>query len=777
MFINYLKTAFRTMIRQKGHSFINITGLAIGLASCLLITLWILDELSYDKFHQDSQHIYHVLAHGTAKNNPFTPSPLAPALEEEVPEILYAARYEGFPEVLLSHKDKEFYEDDLRAVDPAFFKIFTFPFLKGNPGTALNDVNSIVISEAIAEKYFGSENPIGKVLTMNNQRELTVTGIIKNVPHNSTLQFDILVPYEIRKLMMKQLGWDMGWGTFCSQTFIKLRPACSPPDVNLKIAYFVQKHEKKEDAVLSILPFTQRNMFFTGKERNIYIFSVIAFFILLIACINFMNLSTARSANRAKEIGIRKVTGAYRRSIIMQFLSESLLLSIIALVLAFILVAQLIPVFNAIIGVKISPGILHNPVVLLVLLGLVLFTGIAAGSYPALFLSAFQPIRVLKGNLESGTKKGILRKTLVVIQFSLSIFLIIGTVFVYKQLNYIKNSDIGYDRHHIVNISLKGESQKFYQVLKTKLLADKKIVSITGTMEALPYFGWSSGTAQWEGKDPNKEVLTYNNIVDYDFPETLKIKMVEGRSFSREFTSDAGLSYLVNEEMAKLMGVKSAPGARLNYWRKPGIIIGVIKNFNFLPLDTKINPLVLVLDPEKVQNMVIRIQPENIPSSLQFIKETWEETVTNYPFEYTFLDDRFDRSYRGIERVGNLLNSFAVLAVFIACLGLFGLASFLAEQRTREIGIRKVLGAPVSGIVFMLSKEFTRCVLAANIFAWPAAYWALSKWLENFAYRTDIGILTFILSGLTALITALLTVSYKSIKAARTDPVHALKYE
>jgi ABC-type antimicrobial peptide transport system permease subunit len=765
------------MIRQKGHSFINIIGLAIGLASCLLITLWILDELSYDKFHKDSQQIYHILAHGTVKNNPVTPSPLAPALEDEVPEVVHATRYEGMLEVLLSHKEKEFYEDDLRAVDPCFFKIFTFPFLKGNPDTALKDVNSIVITESIAEKYFGSENPIGKVLTMNNQRELTVTGVIKNVPHNSTLRFDILVPHEIRRINMKQQGWEMNWGTFSSQTFIKLRPDCSPGDMNQKIANFIQKHEEKEHAVLSILPFTQRNLFFTGKERNIYIFSVIAFFILLIACINFMNLSTARSANRAREIGIRKVTGAYRRSIILQFLSESLLLSLIALIVAFILVAQLIPVFNAIIGVKISPGILHSPAVLLVLIGLVLFTGIAAGSYPALFLSAFQPIRVLKGNLESGAKRGILRKSLVVIQFSLSIFLIIGTVFVYKQLNYIKNRDIGYDRQHIVNVSLKGESQKFYQVLKNKLLGDKRIVSVTGTMDDLPYFGWSSGTGDWEGKDPNKEVLTYNNVVDYDFPETLKIEMVEGRSFSRKFTSDAGVSYLINEEMAKLMGVKSAVGARLTYWRKPGKIIGVMKNFNFLPLDTKINPFVLILDPEKIQNMVIRIQPENISSSLGFIKDTWEKTVTNYPFEYTFLDERFDRSYRGIERVGNLLNSFAVLAVFIACLGLFGLASFMAEQRTREIGIRKVLGAPVSGIVFMLSKEFTRCVLVANIFAWPVAYWALSKWLENFAYRTNIGFLTFILSGLIALIIALLTVSYKSIKAAKTDPVHALKYE
>lgn len=777
MFINYLKTAFRTMIRQKGHSFINITGLAIGLASCLLITLWILDELSYDKFHQDAQHIYHVLAHGTVKNNPSTPSPLAPALEEEVPEVVHATRYEGMLEVLLSHKDKEFYEDDLRAVDPSFLKIFTFPFLKGNPDTALQDVHSIVITEAIAKKYFGSENPIGKVLTMNNQRELTVTGVIKNVPHNSTLQFDILVPHEIRRINMKQQGWDMGWGTFCCQTFIKLRPDCSPPDINQKIAKFLQKHNKGEDAELSILPFTRRNMFFTGKERNIYIFSVIAFFILLIACINFMNLSTARSANRAKEIGIRKVTGAYRRSIILQFLSESLLLSLLALILAFILVAQLIPVFNAIIGVEISPGILHSPAVLLVLIGLVLFTGIAAGSYPALFLSAFQPIRVIKGNLKSGATRGMLRKSLVVIQFSLSIFLIIGTVFVYQQLNYIKNRDIGYDRQHLVNVSLKGESQTFYPVLKNKLLVDKKIVNVTGTMDDLPYIGWSSGTADWEGKDPNREVLTYNNLVDYDFPETLKIEMVAGRSFSRKFASDTGVSYLINQEMAKRMGVESAVGGRLTYWRKPGKIIGVMKNFNFLPLDRKISPLVLVLDPEKVQNMVIRIQPENISSSLDFIKDTWEKTVTNYPFEYSFLDERFDRSYRGIEQVGNLLNSFALLAVLIACLGLFGLASFLAEQRTREIGIRKVLGAPVSGIVFMLSKEFTRCVLVANIFAWPAAYWALSKWLENFAFRTNIGILTFILSGLIALIIALLTVSYKSFKAAKTDPVHALKYE
>jgi putative ABC transport system permease protein len=317
-------------------------------------------------------------------------------------------------------------------------------------------------------------------------------------------------------------------------------------------------------------------------------------------------------------------------------------------------------------------------------------------------------------------------------------------------------------------------------VLKNELQGDNRIVSVTGTMDDLPYFEWSSGTADWEGKDPTREILTYNNIVDYDFPRTLKIEMIEGRDFSREFASDADVGYLINEEMAKRMGHmggKSALGARLTYWRKPGKVIGVMKNFNFLPLDTKIDPLVLVLDPGKVHNLVIRIQPGNISSALRFIKETWEKTATGYPFEYTFLDEEFDQSYRGIEQVGNLLNSFAVLAVCIACLGLFGLASFMAEQRTREIGIRKVLGAPGLGIVFMLSKEFTRCVLAANIIAWPAAYWAVNKWLENFAYRIDISLLTFILSGFLAFIIALLTVGYKSIKAAKADPVQALKYE
>ncbi len=777
MLKNYFKTAFRTIIRQKGYSFINITGLAIGLASCLMITLWIVNELSYDRFHKDAQYIYHVLAHGRHKNNPSTPAPLALALVEELPEILYATRYEGLFEVLLSHKDKEFYEDNIRAVDPSFFKMFTFPFLRGNPYTALKEINSIVISEAIAEKYFGNEDPMGKVITMNRQRELTVTGVIKNVPRNSTLQFNILVPFEIRILNMRERGLELNWGTFSPNTFVKLRKHCSTEEMNRKISGFIQKHVEGEDVVLSILPFTQRNFFFTSKERNIYIFSVVAFLILVIACINFMNLSTARSANRAREIGIRKVTGAHRRQIIIQFFSESLILSLLALIVAVILVSHLLPVFNAVTGIEIPADMLRSGFILPVLIGLVLFTGIAAGSYPALFLSAFQPIQVLQGSLKSGAKSGILRKILVVIQFSLSIFLIIGTVVIYKQLGYIKNRDIGYDKEHIVNVSLKGDSQKFYHVLKNELLRDERVLGVTGTMDDLPYFSWSSGTADWEGKDPGEETLTFNNIVDYDFIETLKIEMVEGRSFSREFSSDAGPVYLVNEEMVKLMGLESAVGARLTYWGKPGKIIGVMKNFNFHPLTRQIRPLVLVLGPERVGVMSIRISPGNISSSLQFIAGTWEKIVKNYPFEYTFVDEQLDISYRGIERVGNLLNGFAILAVFTACLGLLGLVSFMAEQRTREIGIRKVFGAPVSGIVLLLSKEFTRCVLAANLIAWPAAYLAMSKWLENFAFRTDIDIWTFILSGSMALFIALVTVSYKSIKAARANPVEALRYE
>jgi len=774
MFKNYLKIAFRNMFRQKMYSFINITGLAIGIVCCILIALWVIDEMSFDKFHKDYRNIYQVLIHGTNPNNPSTPAPLAPALKEEIPEIIDAVRTEGLLGALVSYKSKTFYENNIVGGDPSFFQIFTFSFIKGDPDAALENLHSIVISEAIAERYFADENPIGKILSLGREQDFTVTGVIRNVPDNSTLQFDMAVPFEIRIQEIRESGWEMNWGYYSSRTFLKLRDNCKAEEINNKIGGFLQKHVEGEDAVLTVLPFTQRYLFFIGSIRNIYIFSAIGLFILLIACINFMNISTARSANRAKEIGLRKVAGAYRRNIIIQFLGESFLLSFVALILSLILFILLLPLFNTLTGKTLSYESINE--ILPLLLGIVFFTAFAAGSYPALFLSSFRPVKILKGNLKSGLKSSGFRKTLVVIQFSVSLLLIIGTGVIYKQLIYIKNRDIGYDKEHIIRITLRGESRESYTVMKTELLRDERITGISGTALGLPYFRMSSGTADWDGKDPNKEILICANFIDYDFIETMNIEMVEGRDFSRELPTDTE-SYLVNEEMAEIIGLESAVGARLTYWNNTGKIIGVMKNFNFRPLNNQIEPLVLILGQDRVSSMLIRIQSHNIASTLEFIQEKWKNIIPNYPFQYNFLDDVFDRSYRIIERTGNLLNSFAILAVFIACLGLFGLASFTAEQRSKEIGIRKVLGSSVSRIVLLLLKEFTGCILVAIIIAWPAAYFIMNQWLKNFAFRTKIGIGVFILSAVFGLLIALFSVSYQSIKAALSKPVDSLRYE
>lgn len=775
MIAHYLKTALRHILRHKIYSFINIVGLAIGIACCLLITLWIFDELSYDKFHKDADSIYHVLAHTDVKNIQVTPTLLAPTLKENFPEIVDVTRYDWlFQDILLSYENKAFNEKGLRLVDPSFFKIFTFPFLQGNPDTALNDPYSIVVSEAVAEKYFSNKDPMGKTLTMNNQHQFTVTGVIENVPRNSTLQFDMVIPIEHR-ISTTDKSWYTHWNNFFLFTFIKLRDNCKVDDINRKIADIAQIHGSRKDTVLTILPFIVRYFFFYSDVKYIYIFSAVAIFILVIACINFINLSTARSANRAKEISMRKIVGAYRKNIIFQFLSESLILSFTALIFALILVELLLPFFNTITEKELS---LNNSLILPLSIGLALFSGIAAGGYPALFLSAFHPVKILKGKMASGSKSSALRKVLVVVQFSLSILLIISAFVIYKQIDYMKHLSVGYDKELIVSISMGGGSEQYYHVFKNELLDDARILGVTGTASGMPYFDWHTSGWHWEGKDPNKELSVCYNMIDYDFVETLKLELLEGRDFSREVSSDVSAVFLVNEEMMKLMGVKSAVGATLTQVDITGKIIGVIKNFHFQPFNNQIEPLVLELIPEKILDILIRIKPGNITSTLTFIKETWKKVIPMYPFEYSFLDEDFDRlSFRDIERTNKLINSFTILAIIISCLGLFGLASFMAEQRTKEIGIRKVLGASVSSIVLLLSKEFIKWVLIATIISLPIGYFAMSIWLQDFAYRTNISFWIFLLSAAVALLIAMLTVSYQSIKAALANPIDSLRYE
>ena len=781
MINSYFKLALRNIKRHKGYSFINIAGLALGIACFILIMLYIQFELSYDKFHKNADNINQVLVHLEKDPNRqfFTmPLPLAPAIKDNFPEVIDSTRFESMGTVFLSCQNRKFYETSMLAADPSFFKMFSFPFSQGNPNSPLEDPFSIVISEAMAKKYFSNENPIGKVLRMNNQHELTVTGVIKNVPDNSTLQFDFIVPLEL-KISIEERRSDH-WGRFSTPTFIELRENVNIDALNIKIADMLNERLLKQGQlwdknIVSMLPFVGRYFFFYSDKTYVYIFSLVAFFILIIACINYMNLTTARSANRAKEVGVRKVAGAYRRNLIFQFLGESLLLSFTSVIFGILLVFLFLPVINSLVGKEL---VLNRPLILLVLVGLALFTGIAGGSYPALFLSAFQPDKVLKGHLNPNLRRKNFRRLLVVVQFSISIILIAGTGIVHRQISFLKNKTIGYDKEHIIRISMRGESSRYYKVFKDELLQDERILGVTGSAQGLPFFYYrEGGGVDWDGKDPNNKVGVCANVVDYYFTETLKIEIVEGRGFSREFPSDVEEACLVNEEMVKLMGLESVDGASIRYYSEEIKIIGVMKNFHFRPLVNLIEPLFLQLDPERVRSVLIRIPPENISSSLAFVEKTWKRIIPMFPFEFNFVEEIVDRTYRNIERTGKLISNFTILAVFIACLGLFGLASFMAEQRTKEIGIRKVIGASVSNIILLLMKEFIKYVLIANIIAWPIAYYFMNRWLENFPYRSRFGLDIFIFSVTLTFVLALLAVGYQSVKAAIANPVDSLRYE
>jgi putative ABC transport system permease protein len=787
MIKNYLKIALRNIRRHPGYSTINIAGLAIGLACCLFILIWVLDELSYDKFHENAPYLYRVEENqyysGRVYHVTVTPYPLAPALKQDFPEIIEATQYVGLGGQLLRYGEKAFFETGIKAVAPAFFRMFTFPFVKGDSKTALDDPFSIVISEEIAEKYFGDEDPIGKVFSINNRYDMKVMGVMKNVPNNSYLQFDMVIPYA---LLEKVGAVSDSMGSNSILTFVQLQKDASLQLVNDKIRGFIKKHVPDSVTELELALYSRIHLhqYFgygrdMGQIKYVYIFSLIAFFVLLIACINFMNLSTARSANRAREVGVRKVVGALKYHIIRQFYGESVIYAFIGLVFAVILVVLLMSPFNNLSGKELSLAILGNWQIILGFIGVTLFTGLVAGSYPAIFLSSFQPVRVIKGSLKSGAGSTLFRRILVVFQFALSIFLIIGTVVVYNQLQYMKNRDVGYDKENLVYIPMRGRTGRFYSALKNALVRDPRVLNVTGSDHRPSSIGSNSGGANWDGKDPGQVVLIGMSGVDYDYIETVGIELTEGRSFSKEYSTDQTEAFIVNEEVAKLMEKKSVVGERFSFVGRDGKIIGVMKNFHYYSLRNKIEPLAIYMRPadQGFNYTLIRIPSENISASLDFLKETWQKVVPNFPFEYRFLVDDFEYYYRSEERMGDLLKYFSIFAVFIACLGLFGLASFTAEQRTKEIGIRKVLGATVPQITLLLCKEFFILVLLANIISWPVAYFVMRNWLQDFAYQTSLGVFTFVLTMALALIIALLTVSFQAVKAAIANPVDALKYE
>jgi putative ABC transport system permease protein len=784
MIINYLKITFRNIRRHKGYSFINIAGLAIGITACVLLLLWVQDEWSYDKFHANAKELYRVLLDplgASTTHEAVSPPVLAKKMKENFPEVVNTARISTSGTLLFKHGDKTFYEGQGIFADDAFFEMFSFSFLQGDPATAFSELHSIVITEDLASKYFGSENPLGNILTINNKIDYKVTGIIKNVPHNSHLDFHYVRSFEL----LEEFGVDINsWGNVSFFTYVQLQKNSLSSDVDEKLKALIEKEDPGHN-LYYLQPLTQihlRSNFnfdpaITGNIMYIYIFMAAAVFILFIACINFMNLATARSGTRAKEVGMRKAVGAYRIDIIKQFFGESILLSFTALLFAMILLWLLIPLFNSLAGKDLSLSHSGFFQMLLGLMSITFLTGLLSGSYPAMFLSSFQTVNVIKNLPQSGTKGALFRKILVVTQFSLTIIILIGTIVVHDQLDHIRNQNLGYDKDYMVCFPLRGEIMGKLDTARAELLKNPSILNFAATSSLPTYIGSGTSGAEWEGKPPDVRIQMQIASVDYSYMDTYRMEMAEGRFFSKDFESDSKEGFILNEAAIKAMALDSPLGKRFSSFGKDGRIIGVIKDFNYKSLHSEIEPLILLMEPRGYRYGCIRISSENIEGTIAHLESTWNKFSAGFPFDYTFLDDRIDNLYRSEQRVGTVFNYFTILVIFISCLGLFGLASFTTEQRTKEIGIRKVLGAPVSSILLLLSKEFAKWVLLANIIAWPAAFLIMNKWLESFAYRTGIGLQTFFLSAGLALAIALVTVSYQCIRAALSNPVDSLKYE
>ena len=782
MFKSYLKMTVRIFRRHKVYSFINIAGLSLGMTVCVLILLWVRSELSFDRFHKNADRIFRVVRVWPTENayGPEGPGPLGPALKADYPEIINMARLFPPPERPLRYEDKVFHVKAL-GVDPSFLDIFSFPIVRGNNKTSFEDPNFILLTEETAKKYFGDEDPIGKVVRYewwSRWLEFHVTGIIGDVPSNSHLQFDALIPFDF--VTASGMTIDT-WGAIAYHAYVQLEGNTDYQVLNTKIKGVMKKYAPDSTAEIHLEPLTRIHLydyFGGGPITYIYIFSIIGVLILIIACINFMNLSTARSITRAKEVGIRKVIGSSRRQLIQQFFGESIVLSILALGMALVLAKLLLPSVNRVIGTSINAE--FSPSIIPILIGSALLTGFVAGSYPAFLLSGFQPVSAIKGTDQLTSRRSSLRRILVIAQFVISIVLIICITFIYKQLDFIRNRELGFQKTHILTLTMGGSFWDKYETIKNELLSNPRIQSMTQTNFSFPS-GYGTDHVWWEGKEDNENVFMSIHSVDFDFQKTFDIEMVEGRFFSRDFPTDVGESFILNEKAVEFMGLESPVGkafsCQIPFVEGKGKIIGVVKDFHFQSLHREIQPLIIMFHPYWLSHCHFKISSEDIPATLAFIDLKLKEFIPEFPFELRFLEEDIDRLYGTEQRIGILIRYGTILAVFVACLGLFGLATFSAEQRTKEIGIRKVLGASVSGLVFLFSKEFAKWVLLANAIAWPVSYFVMRKWMQSFAYRIALGWEVFVFSAGLALMIALLTVSYQAVKAATSNPVDSLRYE
>ncbi|MCJ7682128.1 MAG: ABC transporter permease [Candidatus Aminicenantes bacterium] len=806
MFKNYLITALRNFNRYRGYSLINLLGLAIGMACCIIILIYVQDEFSFDHYAEFSDRIFRVVMDFETPDRGAvsiarTPPPWAPSLADDYPEV---ESYVRFKTPLVSwlvsdeEKDRRFHEKGFYFADASVFEFFNLELIKGNPATALVEPRTIVLTEETARRYFGDENPIGKILRLDNQYNFEVTGLMKNVPHNSHINFDLLASFSTLAVVPIYGGapyvtWQNGIGPDL-YTYVRLREGVSPLEMERKMPEFLNKYIGNLLTRFNIRinphlqPLTdihlrsnlEAEIRSNSDIRYIYIFSAIALFVLLLACINFMNLATARSAGRAHEVGMRKVIGAEKKQLVFQFLGESILLACLALVVSLILVALLLPLFNSLSGKTLALAF-DNVWMWIGLAAITLFVGFVAGSYPAFYLSSFQPSAVFRGSLKAGRANLRLRKFLVVFQFAISIIFIIGTGVVQRQLEYVRNKDLGFDKEHVVVLPMGDpRARQIYRTFKDLALQIPEVIAVTGANN-MPGGLMGFILIRPENVPEGQEVTMENVFVDHDYVQALGIEVVEGRTFSEEYGTDAAEAFILNETAVRQLGWKgNAVGRRLQITGfRQGQVVGVIRDFHSRSLHQKIEPLILIIapNPDAFLQLAVRIVPGNFERTLRKIEDSWREVYPLDPFSCSFLDADFDRLYRSEKQRGKVFLTFAVLAILIACLGLLGLASFTAEQRTKEIGIRKILGASIRSIVGLLSMEFIQLVLLANLIAWPAAYFIMHNWLGNFAYRISMPLSHFFFAALLAAGIALLTVSYQAVRAAIADPVTSIRLE
>jgi len=794
MFKNFFKTTIRSLQKNKGYSFLNIFGLAIGIACAGFIFLWVEDELSFDQFNAKKDQLYFIREN--QKYDTYTatfgstPAPMAPAIKAEIPGIANTCRINGVDTKLITIGDKSMYASG-SYVDASLFSMFTFPFVEGDAKTAFKELHSMVITQSTAKKFFGNEtNVIGKTVRVDNKQDYVITGVIKDIPKNSTVQFEWASPFQI--WWDENKSWAQSWGNNDLATYVELKPNVSAASVNKILYNFIQQREPKSIArpfLWSAHDWHLRDEFDNGVQTGggrityVHLFSVIAWIILLIACINFMNLATARSEKRAREVGVRKVLGSPKRMLIAQFIGEALFMALLSAVLAVIIMTLLLPAFNLLVEKNLVLG-LNKPFHIAALLSITLICGLFAGSYPSLYLSSFNPVFVLKGIKMKGSSAAIIRKGLVIVQFSISIILIISTIIIFQQIQHVKGRSLGFNKNNLLQVDMNSEMTKNYQAVHQDLLNTGLIKSVAISNYNTLYGGNNTGGLIWEGKKTDNQVLISTRYVSPGYMKTSGIKILEGRDLvETDSIQSKNINVLITRSLEKLMGSNSAVGKTLHWDGDTSgtvvNVVGVVNDYVYGDMYGKPDPVMFFcVNTPDASNMYVRLNPNaNVEQAIQQIATVLKKDNPSYPFTYHFVDDQFNQMFQNEQLISKLSRVFAMLAIIISCLGLFGLAAYTAERRIKEIGVRKVLGASITNITTLLSKDFLLLVLISCLVAFPFAWWMMHSWLQDYKYRIEISWWIFLIAGIVAILIALITVSFQAVKAAVANPVKSLRSE